>query len=131
MSQLLQQFAEANGVKVVNSTGAVSGYASGLPLDASSLAVDDTSAISSYHMGLPLTANGRVAVAFNGAVAEIQDGARPVDSAGRVAMESIIGAASYTGGVPYDVNNRVTASGVGIPVGAGPFSDGFSTGFDV
>ena len=131
MSQLLQQFAEADGVKVINSTGAVSGYASGLPLDDSSLAVDDTSAITSYHMGLPLTANGRVAVAFNGAVAEIQDGARPVDSAGRVAMESILGASTYTGGVPYDVNGRVVASGVGIPAGVGSFSDGFSAGFEV
>lgn len=130
MSQLLQNFALATGVLVNNTTGAAEGYSSGIPQGATGVAVDDTSAIASYHMGLPLTAGGRIAVDFNNAVAEMQDGARPVDSTGRLSM-STLAISSYTAGVGYSVNGDIVAFGTGIPLGAGAFSDGYSTGFDV
>jgi hypothetical protein len=122
------------GVRIANGTAAPDGFVDGLPYgDNGSLAVDDASAIDHYHQGLPFTANGRVATSVGGAVNRVEDGAMPLSSTGRLAV-STEPAAYWVGGVPFDVNSRVSVrndGGTPTPITEGSFSDGFSTGFDV
>ena len=104
MSQLLQAFSEFVGdedlVAVVDATTAPDGFASGIPAEGGSAAIDTVSAITHHHMGLPFTANGRIAVEVDAVVDSYGSGAAPISATGRLIVTQAAGTLSYLA-VPF------------------------------